>query len=458
MKVLICGAGLVGMNIASYLARGGNDVTVIDQRPELTQQLAESLDIQGITGFASEPDVLNRAGAEDADMLIAVTQTDEINMIACQIAHSLFGVPTKIARVRRQSYLEPRWQDLFSRDHLPIDVVISPEVEVARAIHRRLDVVGALDATPFVDDKVRLMAVRCEPDCPVLDTPLRQLTYLFPDLHITIVAIHRDDATFMPSGDDQLLVGDEVHFIVDTAHVARAMHALGYEDEPAERVLIAGGGNIGFYLAAMLEETRAPGSIKVIETNPTRAHRLAEDLRRTLVLQGDARDLDLLAEAGASGADAMVTVTNDDEVNVMASLLAKHVGCRRAFALVNHASYRSLIGSLGIDVAINPRETTVSSVLQHTRRGRIKAVRSIRDGAAEVYEAEVLETSQLAGRSLREAKLPKDLLVGAVVHGDQVMIARGDTVIRPHDRVVLATGAAGAKHVEKLFAVRVDYF
>lgn len=458
MKVIVCGAGQVGSNIARYLAAAGNDVTVIDQRPDLVRQIGERLDIQAITGFASHPDVLEQAGAADADLLVAVTYADEVNMIACQVAHSLFNVPTKIARVRHQSYLQGRWQDLFRRDHLPIDVIISPEVEVAHAIARRLEVPGALDVIPFAEDRVRLIAVRCSAECPILDTPLRQLTYLFPDLHVVCVGISRGESFFVPGGDDQLLAGDEVHFVVETSHVKRAMPIFGHEERLSERIVIAGGGNIGLFLATDLEARLPHVGLKLIEAREERAQIIVDQLRRTVVLLGDARDRGILEEANVRAAEAIVTVTDDDEVNIMAALLAKRMGCERALALVNHNAYVPLLGSLGIDVAINPRETTVSSVLQHVRRGRIKAVHSVRDGEAEVYEAEALETSPLVGQPLREVRLPGGMVVGMVIRGDEVIVPRGGTVIRTGDRVVLAARAALAKRVEKLFAVRLDYF
>jgi trk system potassium uptake protein len=458
MKVIVCGAGMVGYNIARYLSSAGNDVTVIDQRPELVRRIGENLDLQAMTGFASHPDVLAQAGAPDADMIIAVTAADEVNMVACQVAHSLFNVPTKIARVRHQSYLQPRWQDLFQRNHMPIDVIISPEVEVAHAIARRLEVPGALDVIPFARDRVRLVAVRCTSACPILNTPLRQLTFLFPDLHVVCVGISRGDRFFVPTGDDEILEDDEVHFVAETSHIPRALPIFGHEEGLSERIIIAGGGNIGLFLTNELEARLPQVSIKLIEAQEARAHHIADKLKRAVVLLGDARERDILEEANIRAAEAIVTVTNDDEVNIMAALLAKRLGCQRAFALVNHKAYAPLLHGIGIDVAINPRETTVSSVLQHVRRGRIKSVHSICDGEAEVYEAEALETSPLVGVPLREVRLPGGMLVGAVVRDDEVIMPRGSTVIRTGDRVVLVARAAMVKRVEKLFAVRLDYF
>jgi trk system potassium uptake protein len=458
MRIIVCGAGQVGYNIARYLAGAGNDVTVIDQRQELTQKIGESLDIQAITGFASHPEVLEQAGARDAELLIAVTNADEVNMVTCQIAHSLFNIPTKIARVRHQSYLQSRWQDLFRREHMPIDVIISPELEVAKAIARRLEVPGATEVTPFAEDRVRLIAARCGPDCPILDTPLRQLTFLFPDLHLTCVGIMRGDRFFIPTGDDHLIAGDEVYSVVETSHLPRAMRAFGHEETMAERIVISGGGNIGLFLAHEIEAARSHVTMTLIERDAERARFIADKLTRSVVLHGDVRDREILEEANLRSAQAIVTVTNNDEVNIMVALLAKRYGCQQALTLVNNNVYGGLLGSLGIDVVVNPRETTVSSVLQHVRRGRIKSVYSLRDGEAEVFEAEALETSPLVGQPLKDARLPSGVIVGAIVRGNEVIMPRADTVIRARDRVVVVARAAVVKKVEKLFAVRVEYF
>ena len=391
-------------------------------------------------------------------MLIAVTFADEVNMVACQVAHSLFNVPTKIARVRHESYLQSRWQDLFRRERLPIDVIISPEQEVARAIVRRLEVPGATEVTPFADDRVRLIATRCGPDCPILDTPLRQLTFLFPDLHLTCVGITRGDRFFIPSGDDHLIAGDEVYSVVETSHVGRALRAYGHEERIAERIVIAGGGNVGLFLAQRLEGKRPHVSVTMIEASPERARFVADKLAHTVVLNGDARDPEIHEEANLRNAEAVVCVTNDDEVNIMAALLAKRLGCPQALTLVNNNAYAPLLGSLGVDVMINPRDTTVSSILQHVRRGRIKSAYTLRDGEAEAFEAEALETSPLVGERLDQARLPSGVIIGAIVREDQLIVPRADTVIRPRDRVIVVARAALVKKVEKLFAVRLDYF
>jgi trk system potassium uptake protein TrkA len=458
MKVIVCGAGQVGFNIAKQLAAENNDVTVIDQSPELIQKIGDSLDVQAMVGHASHPDVLERAGTADADMIIAVTFADEVNMVACQVAHSIFNVPTKIARVRTQSYLEPIWRDLFTRDNMPIDVIISPEIEVARAITRRLEVPGAFDVMPFGDGKVRLVGVRLAEDCPVIDTPLRQLTELFPDLNIRVVGVTRGATTIAPDGDDQMLANDEVYFVTAADHVERALAVFGHEEKEARRIVIVGGGNIGLFLAKEIETNYPDVRVRLIERDLRRAEEIVDELGHTVVLHGDALDQDILREANIRETETIVAVTNDDKVNILASLLAKSEGCQRAMMLVNNSSYGSLVTSLGVDVFVDPRATTVSTILQHVRRGRIRGLHSIGDGAAEVIEADALETSSLVGTPLRDIKFPAGIIVGAIVRGDEVIIPRGDAVVRQDDRVIIFALAEMVKKVEKMFSVRLEYY
>jgi len=458
MKVIVCGAGLVGFNIAQQLAGEGNDVTVIDQRADLIQRLSESFDVQAMVGFASHPDILERAGAADADMIIAVTYSDEVNMVACQVAHSLFNVPTKVARIRAQTYLNPIWGHLFSRDNLPIDVVISPEVEVARAIMRRLQVPGATDMIPFADDRVRVIGVRLGDECPVLHTPLRQLTELFPDLNVVITGIVRNDRLFVPSGDDQLLPGDEIYFCADATQVARAMTLFGHEEKEARRVVMIGSGNIGTFLAMQIEEEQPSVNLKIIEAHEKRAEEARSRMKRAVVLVGDGLSREILDEANVALAETVMALTNNDEVNILTSLLAKREGAQKAITLINNNTYQPLISSLGIDVVVNPRATTVSTILQHVRRGRIRALHSLRDGAAEVVEGEAMETSSLVGRPLREIDLPNGMIVGAVIRGAKIIIPRGGTVVEPHDRVIMFVLREQVKKLEKMFAVRLEFF
>lgn len=458
MKVIICGAGQVGSNIARQLAQENNDVTIIDQSPELVRKIGDELDVRAMLGHASHPDVLERAGAYDADMLIAVTYSDEVNMVACQVAHSIFDIPKKIARIRAQEYINPLWAHLFSRENMPIDAIISPEIEVARAIERRLKVPGAFDTVSFADGKVQVIGVRLDDSCPIVNTPLKQLTELFPDLNVIVVAIYRDGKMIVPASNDQMFPGDEVYFAADTTHVARAMPLFGHEEVEARSIVIIGGGNIGLHLAQFVEKQMRNVSLKLIEYNRTRAERITDDLERTVVLHGSALDPDLLQEANAAHAETIVALTNDDQVNILSSLLAKGQGTKTAVTLINNPVFGNLVTSLGIEVVVDPRATTVSEILRHIRRGRIRGLHSFRDGAAEVVEGVALETSLLVGKPLREIKLPPGTIIGAVIHDDKVVIPRGDSVIEANDRVVILGLRDSIQKVESMFSVGLEFF
>jgi len=458
MKVIVCGAGQVGYKIARTLAQEDHDVTVIDQSDALVRRIGETLDVQAMQGFASRPDVLQAAGAADADMLIAVTQTDETNMVACHVAHALFNVPTKIARVREQAYLEPTWSDLFSREHLGIDVIISPEIEVARAIARRLRVPGSTDTIPLAGGKVQAIGVRLREDCPVLHTPLRQLTGIFPDLEVVIVAIIRGGRTIVPTGEDQLKANDEIYFVAAASHVGRAMAAFGHEEKHARRITIAGGGHIGLFFAQLVEREHAAVAAKLIEYDPERAAYVAYRLAKTVVIRGDALDPEILDEANVAATEGFVAVTNNDEANILGSLQAMRLGCPRVITLVNNVNYIALVNSLGIDTVVNPRAITVSTILQHVRRGRIRAVHALREGTGEIIEAELLDTSDLGGVPIRDAPLPEGVIFGAILRGEEVIIPDGDTVMRAKDRVVLFATPDAVREVEKLFVVRLEFF
>ncbi|MEE2698810.1 MAG: Trk system potassium transporter TrkA [Pseudomonadota bacterium] len=458
MKVIVCGAGQVGFSIARHLALENNDVTVIDYNDELVRRVSDTLEANGIVGHASNPEILEQAGIENADMIIAVTYADEVNMVACQVAHSLFDVPTKIARIRQQSYLSPIYANLFSRDHLPIDVIISPEIEVARAVTRRLQVPGAFEMIPLVDDKVKLLGVRCEGTCPLINTPLRQLTELFPELNIVIVGLMREGDPIIPNGDEQLLLGDEVYFVVDSEQVSRAMVAFGHEEVEAKRLVIFGGGNIGLFLAQEIEKNHDWVKAKIVEADKNRAEFISGALDRTMVLNGDVLDPEISEEANILETDTVIAVTNDDETNILASLLAKQNGCKRAITLINTGAYEPLINSLGIDVVVSPRNITVSTILQHVRRGRIHSVHTLREGFGELIEAEALETSELVGKPLNEVKLPAGVMLGAIVRNGEMICPRGSTIVQALDRVVMFAAEDVIQEVEKIFSVQLEYF
>lgn len=458
MKVLICGAGQVGYSIASYLAIEDNDVTVVDSNPYLISQINDDLDVNGIVGHIPNPDVMDRAGADQADMIIAVTNSDEVNMVACQIGHSLFSIPKKIARIREQSYLDPAWSNLFSRAHMPIDVIVSPEVIVANDIFKRLSVPGTTYVIPLAKGKLHLVGLICYNDCPLLDTPLRQLTQLFPDLNAEILAIHRDNKPIIPNADECMLAGDEVYFVVDTNHLRRAMVAFGHNEQEARRLVILGGGAVALYLVKMLHNYDPGLQIKIIESNQERAQYLSEELDDVIVLYGDGLDKELLEEAGIGATEAMIAITNDDESNILGSLLAKQYGAERVITLINKNAYMPLVGPMGIDAVVSPRAITVSNIMQHVRRGRIKELHNLRDGFAEVIEAEATDASGIVNIPIQEMNLSSDIRFGAIIHKGEILMPRPETVIKPGDQVIILAAKGKAPEVEKLFSVQVDLF
>jgi trk system potassium uptake protein len=458
LRVIICGAGQVGYGIAERLSAEQNDVSVIDTSSELIRGIRDSLDVRGFVGHGSHPDVLEAAGAQQADMLIAVTLYDEVNMVACQVAHSLFNVPTKIARIRAQSYLQPHYMDLFSRDHLPIDVIISPELEVGEMVLRRIAMPGATDIVGFADNRIAMVAIECMEECPVINTPLSQLTELFPDLPSTVVGVSRAGRLFVPHSGDQLLAGDLAYVVTSKEQVRRTLGLFGHEEQEATRIVVAGGGNIGLYVARAIEKRQGRTKVKIIENGRDRAVAIADELRRTVVLHGSALDQKLLLEADIQEADLMVALTNDDQVNILSSVMAKRMGCRANLALINNPTYHEFTGMLGIDAFVNPRSVTISRILQHVRRGRIRAVHSVQRGAAEIIEAEALETSPLVGPVLRDLDLPEGLRLGAIYRDGQVLKPDGSMKIKPKDRVVMFAMAKSVKRVEQMFRVSLEFF
>jgi trk system potassium uptake protein len=458
MKVIICGAGQVGWQIARHLSGERNDVTVVDQNPDLVRRAADTLDVQGITGHASYPDVLDRAGARDADMVIAATYSDEVNMVTCQVAHSVFAVPRKIARLRAQSYLTAIYSDLYRRDHMPIDVVISPEREVAEAALQRLAAPAAFDTESFLDGHVQLLGIQLEEHCPVLGTPLRELTDLFSTLNAIVVGIRREGTLFTPDARDQLFAEDQIYVASTQADVNRTLEIFGKTVKKQERVVIVGGGNVGLAVARALEQAEHRVRAKVIERDRRCAERAADALERTIVLHGDGLDATLLEEANIESADAVLCVTDDDKVNLLASVRAKQKGCPFAIALVNDPSMVSLLGPLDIDAYINPRATTVSSILRHIRHGRVRGVYSIGDAEAEVIEAQVLSTSSISGQLIRDIEFPEGVLVAAIKRGDEVLRPRGTTRIQEGDLVLIFAMSPDVPEVERLLQVSIDFF
>lgn len=379
-------------------------------------------------------------------------------MVTCQVAHSVFGIPRKIARLRSQSYLTAIYSDLYRRDHLPIDVVISPEREVAAAALQRLAAPAAFDTEVFMDGEAQLLGITLDEDCPVLNTPLRQLTDLFSTLRAVVVGIRREGTLFAPEPKDQLFAGDDAYLFVHRDDISRAMEIFGKKSTSQERVVLVGGGNVGLSVALTLERRAKRVRAKVIEKNRSCAERAAEALERTIVLNGDGLDAALLAEAGIDRADAMLAVTDDDKTNMLACVRAKAEGCPYVIALINDPTLVPLMQPLGIDAYINPRATTVSSILRHIRHGRVRSVYSIGDAEAEVIEAEVLSTSPIAGKKIHEIDFPEGALLGAVRKGDKIIRPMGDTRIEEGDVIAVFVLAKDVAQLEQLMQVSIDFF
>ncbi len=458
MKIIICGAGQVGWQIARHLAGERNDVTVVDSNEELVRRATDQLDVRGVPGFASFPDVLDRAGAEDADMIIAATHSDEVNMVTCQVAHSVFGVQRKIARLRARSYLDAIHADLYRRDHLPIDVVISPEQAVAEAALQRLQAPATFDIESFLDGQAQLIGLQLGEDCPVLATPLKQLTDLFSTLRAMVVGVRREGTLFTPGPNDQLFAGDQVYIFTHSEDLDRTLEIMGKTQRKQSRVVIVGGGNVGLAVARALEAQHNRVRVKVIEKNRRCAELAAEALERTIVLNGDGLNADLLGEANIARADAVLTVTDDDKTNLLTAVRAQSLGCPMSISLINDPALIPLLAPLNIDAFINPRATTVSSILRHVRHGRVRGVYSIGDAEAEVLEAQVLKTAQLTGNLVREVDFPEGVLMGPMRKRGKVIIPQGSTRIEEGDIVTFFALSADVPEVERLLQVSIDYF
>ena len=435
MKIIILGAGQVGSSVSEVLAKEANDITVVDLDANKLQELQDRLDIRTVIGQASHPEVLGRAGAEDADMIIAVTDRDETNMVACQVAYTLFHTPTKIARVRAVEYLSH--PQLFTQEALPIDVLISPEQLVTDYVQRLIEYPGALQVLDFADGKVQLVAVRAYYGGPLVGHELKTLREHMPGIDTRVAAIFRRGTPIIPEGNTIIEADDEVFFIAAKRHIRVVMKELRRLDRPVKRVMLAGGGNIGTRLARALEQSY---QVKIIDHNSIRSKMISEQLEKTIVLYGDAADEDLLLDENIEHTDVFVAVTNDDEANILSAMLAKRLGARKVMALINRASYVDLVQSGIIDIAISPQQATIGSLLAHVRRGDVTAVHSLRRGAAEAIEAVAHgdpTSSKVVGRAIGDIKLPPGTTIGAIVRDKEVIIAHHDTVIESDDHVIL---------------------
>ncbi len=456
MKIIILGAGQVGASVAEHLASEANDITVVDTDTKRLQDLQDRLDIRTVSGHASYPAVLQTAGAEDADMIIAVTNSDEINMVACQISYTIFHTPTKIARVRALEYLA--FPSLFAQEVFPVDVLISPEQLITDYILRLVENPGALQVLDFADGKVRLVGVKAYYGGPLVGQELRTFKDHLPGVDTRVAAIFRRGKAILPEGNTIIEADDEVFFLAATKDIRTVMSELRRLDKPCKRIMIAGGGNIGVRLARTLERAY---QVKLIDHNTLRAENISRELDRTIVLHGDAADEDLLLEEGIEHADVFCAVTNDDEANILSAMLAKRMGARKVMSLINRAAYVDLVQSGIIDVAISPEQITIGSLLAHIRRGDVAVVHSLRRGAAEAIEAIAhgdKKSSKVVGRMIEEIKLPPGTTIGAIVRGEEVLIAHREIMVEAEDHVIMfVVDKKRISEVERLFQVGVTF-
>lgn len=457
MKILILGAGQVGASVAANLASEANDVTLVDIDSAVLDDLRDRLDIQTVAGCASHPDILEKAGIEDADMLIAVTNSDETNMVACRVAHTLFNTPTKIARVRSAAYLEH--PEMFSPDAVPVDVIISPEQIISNYINRLIEYPGALQVLDFADGKVQLVGVKAYYGGPLVGHEISTLREHMPGIDSRVAAIYRRGKGMIPEGNRVIEADDEVFFIAARKDIRDVMSELRRLDKPFRRIMLAGGGNIGKRVAEMLEKKY---QVKLLECNRDTARSLSRDLNNTIVLLGDSADEDLLMEENIDQMDVFCALTNDDEANILSSMLAKQLGAGKVMSLINRHAYVDLMESYGsIDVAISPQQITIGTLLTHVRRGDVVAVHALRRGAAEAIEAVAhgdSNTSKVVGRRIDEIHLPEGAAIGAIVRGDEVLMAHHDVTIQVEDHVILfLLDKKKITEVEKLFQVGVTF-
>ena len=453
MNIIICGAGMVGFSISKQLQAQGHSVTVIDQSSEDIKKINDTQDVKGIVGRATLPSVLESAGAKDTDMIIAVTRNDEINMVVCQIASSLFNISKKIARIRSQEFLEGKWSKLYSKTNIPIDVIISPEREVAKSLFRKLEAPGALDNVPFVKDKVKLLEILIEKKCPIANVPLNELTKKFPEFKAYIFGAERKEKFVFFKKNDEMKVGDKVYLVVSTDQINKLLSVFGHDEKVAKKILIIGGGNVSLHLAKLLEASEGL-RIKIIEKNKVRAEQIASELSSSIVICGDPLDEKILKEANIEEIETVFALTDDDEDNIMSCVLAeKYTPSKRTIAIINKHNYNILQESLKIDDLVDPRMATVSTIMKHVHMGTIDTVYSLLDGQYEFLEAKILESSELVNKSIKDSNLPNQVRIGAIVKNDKVMMPSSKFIFEKDDIVIVLSKREQLKDVEDIFRI-----
>ena len=454
MNIIICGAGRVGFTIAKLLTEQDHSVTIIDQSSEDIQKINDSLDVKSIVGKATYPSILEKADAENADMIIAVTKNDEINMLICQIAYTVFKIPKKIARIRQQDYLKGEWQNLYSTKNLPIDDIISPEEEVAKALYRRIKSPGTIDMLELADNRIKLVGIKCEANSKVLGKTLRSLSDEFKNYLANILFVFRGDEKFIVNSNTTLKKDDLIYMVVDNSNFFEIVKEFGHYEVQAQKVVILGGGNIGYSLSREIESSEYKIATNIIENNKLRSEFLATNLKSTNVTNADGLESSILEEVDVSEADYFIAVTDDDEVNILSSLLAKRAGTEHCITLINNSSYSSLLNSIGIDITIDPKLITISKILEKVKGGLIRSDYTIAEGFGEVIEAEILPNSQFANKNINQINLSKSIRVGAILRKDNIIIPNSETIFEENDDVVFFSETKSIKKLEELLSLK----
>jgi trk system potassium uptake protein TrkA len=454
LKIVIVGAGEVGFHIASRLSLENKDVVLIEKNPAALRRVSENLDVQTVEGCGSSPAILERAGIKEADILLAVTNSDETNLVASLFANILSPTTIKIARIRDEDYL--MYQEALSKGCYSIDMIINPEAEAVKTIKRLLQVPGAVDVGEFADGRIKIIGVRLDAGCSVNGTKLVDLRKKTGNKKILVTGILRDEKLIIPSGDDQLLEGDIIYFVSEEKDLKGALKIFGKRAEPFNRVLVVGGGNLGLKLATALEELSI--HTKLIERDPDRCRELAELLDKVIILQGDGSDQRLLQEENIQNMDVVITLTGDEETNILTSLLAKQMGAQKTVTRISRFSYFPLVSAIGLEHIVSPRRAAINTMLQYVRRGQVLSAMALKGEEAEVLEAVALETSDVVGKPIQDIPFPKGALVVAIIRGDEVIIPTGDSVIQPHDRIIIFSTRQGIPRVEKALMVKLEYF
>ncbi len=460
MKIIVCGAGEVGANIAKQLVYEDNDVTIIDDSESRLRSLNKTLDLKSICGKIIIPEILEKAGANEADIIIAVSDEDESNILCCQLANFIFNIPTKVARIKESDFLNPKYYDnLFVKNKIDLDAIISPELEVAKAIIRQLNTPGAFDSFYLGEKVARIIGMSIDESCPIVNTPLRMLPGIFSGLDVKILSIFRDNEIVIPTGKVEIYPGDDIYICIKNKDLLRALRVFGIKSQENRKVVIVGAGNVGFNIIKIIERDYPEISCKIIDNNLEKTKLISSKLsNQNTILYGDALDTAVLKEAGVSGAEAIISVSNDDETNIFTSLLAKDLGCKRSMAIVSNENYRRLSKKLSLDVLINPGNITTSAILQYVRRGKVKEVHDFGNDRGEIMEIEILPTTKFSDKKISDLTMPKGVVIGGVVRNNELILTNENTILQVKDKLIIFSIPSSIKDIEKYSEVNIEFF